>query len=1155
MKNKALHQDFFREIKGSLNRFLSILFIVAMGVAFFSGIRASEPDMRLTADAYFDRQNTMDLRVVGTLGLTDEDVKALSAVDGVKAVEPSYMTDVKSVIDGNEKVLHLEALTNLNAVVLQNGRLPSAPDECLLEASAMEGYGLSIGDRLPLRTGTEDDMSQTLASDELTIVGSCASPLYISFDKGTASIGSGKVDLVAFVPQNAFTMEAYPQIWITADGAIEQTAYTDDYISLIAAVQQQVEAIADVRCQARYEEVTAEAHQELSDAENELEQARQEANEELDRARRQLESGQVALESGKRELAKQNAQLKQAAGKLASSRFQLDQGWGSWRNGAAKLEQGRAEYESRRNELLTGLGQLEQGRNALRQSEQALDANRLKLQEGQRQWEAGQKEYEESLGRLEAAEAELEQSKQTLHQLNQLINAGMANEAQIAAAAALQNAIEQTIPVLEAARQELAQAEATLNQTRKELDDGQKVLDEGLQNILQQKSVLDATEQTLQEGILQLSEAKNVLDQNSSELNTAKAELDIGESEYAKALLQLEQGQQQWAMGQAALKEKESELNDGWLQYEQSRLEAENELSEAAVELADARASLSEITLPDWYVTDRDNMANYAGYGENADRMRAIGRVFPVLFFLVAALVSLTTMTRMVEEERTQIGTMKALGYGKGAIAMKYIGYALLATLCGSLLGLLAGQKLFPFVIIRAYGILYPNMDTLVIPYHPGYSIMATAAALACTLTATWFSCYRALAGQPAELMRPEPPKSGKRVLLERITPLWKRLSFTWKSTVRNLFRYKKRFFMTVLGIGGCMALMLVGFGLKDSIMDIVRLQYQRIQLYDATVIVSDKATAQENERMSQYLQEQRELDGYLRTSNKLVTAQHDEKEWDVYLTIPESTQALDQFLQFYKRGTDDSYTLGDEGAILTEKAAKQLGVSAGDSLVLQLDAKRIEVPVSAVCENYLQHYIYLSPALYERLSGNSPDYNAIIFRMAQGQEDALESICEVLLADHPVLAVNYSRNLQQQLNDMLQSLDAVILVLILSAGLLAFVVLYNLNNINITERRRELATLKVLGFYDVEVSTYVFRENILLTLIGALAGCGFGIILHRFIIETVEIEMCMFGRTINFPSFVYSIVCTLAFSLLVNLVMHRKLKKIDMVESLKSVE
>ena len=536
--------------------------------------------------------------------------------------------------------------------------------------------------------------------------------------------------------------------------------------------------------------------------------------------------------------------------------------------------------------------------------------------------------------------------------------------------------------------------------------------------------------------------------------------------------------------------------------------------------------------------------------------MRAIGSVFPVLFFLVAALVSLTTMTRMVEEQRIQIGTLKALGYSKFWIAVKYVGYALAATLGGSVAGVLFGQKVFPYIIVTAYKIMYTHIPDVVIPYDMGYALAASGAAILCTMAATISACYRALMAQPAELMRPEAPKSGKRVFLEHIPWIWGHLNFTWKSTVRNLLRYKKRFFMTVFGIGGCMALMLVGYGLKDSIMDIARLQYREIQIYDLMAVIDEDMNDEEKADVDGLLENDDRIsvfmDGYMRLSE----ISFGDKTKDIYLYIPSRLENLEQFVIFSDRVSGETWEMSEDSAILTEKAARDMGVSVGDEIQIELeDNEKITVQVTDICENYLSHYIYLAPQLYEKLTGEAPDYNCIFADLKEDYEGELTSVGEGLLKNDGILTVSYTNNMESQLEDMLSVLDDVIVVLIISAGMLAFVVLYNLNNININERKRELATLKVLGFYNMEVANYVYRENILLTVIGAIAGVFLGKILHQFVIQTVEVEMTMFGRNINLPSYIYAIAFTILFSLLVNLVMYFKLKKINMVESLKSVE
>ena len=561
--------------------------------------------------------------------------------------------------------------------------------------------------------------------------------------------------------------------------------------------------------------------------------------------------------------------------------------------------------------------------------------------------------------------------------------------------------------------------------------------------------------------------------------------------------------------------------------------------------------------MPEWIIYDRSSLSEYTGFGDNADRMKNIGEVFPVLFFLVAALISLTTMTRMVEEERTQIGTMKALGYSKWPIMSKYVYYALLATVGGSVFGALIGEKVFPWVIIRAYEIMYhiPNLE---IPYNLQFALIATGAAVFCTMAATLASCYKELSETPASLMRPPAPKQGKRVLLERVTFIWKHLSFTWKSTIRNLFRYKKRFFMTIFGIGGCMALMLVGFGIRDSVTNIAVLQYGELQLYDGMVILNEDASDPQIEELEEFLSENPKASEKLPAVMKKVkmTSSSASGNQEVYLVVPENLDDFSKFFVLRDRRTKTPYTLDESGIVLAEKTAKQLGAGVGDTVeIVEDNGKNKEAKVSAICENYVSNYAYMAPGMYKELYGDEAKYNSIFFMTPEHDSASASQLGQEALKYKGALSVSYTGSVMNEVNDMLSSLDTVIVVLITSAGMLAFVVLYNLNNININERKRELATFKVLGFYDKEVSAYVYRENILLTLIGAAVGSGLGTILHRFVIVTVEVDAAMFGRNIEPLSFVYSILFTFAFSLFVNGVMYFKLKKIDMVESLKSIE
>ena len=697
---------------------------------------------------------------------------------------------------------------------------------------------------------------------------------------------------------------------------------------------------------------------------------------------------------------------------------------------------------------------------------------------------------------------------------------------------------------LDAKEKALLQQEQTLAAQEEELLSAGRQITDGKSQIAAARYQLDSTKSQITDGKAQILSAWALLNEKEDTLNASKAQLASGEQELADGRSEYEQ----------AAKEAEEQITDG-----QAKItDGEKQLTDAKQQIADAKAEIKKIENPKWYVQTReDALTEYQGYGDNADRMRSIGKVFPVLFFLVAALISLTTMTRMVEEQRVQIGTMKALGYGKAAIAGKYIGYALIATLGGSIFGVLAGEKILPFIIIYAYMILYKHLPAILVPYHMSYALQASGIAVACTLIATIASCYKELAAEPAELMRPAAPKQGKRILLERIGIIWKHLNFTWKSTVRNLIRYKKRFFMTIFGIGGCMALMVVGFGLKDCIYEIVSLQYEKVQFYDAATYMSDDISEENRQQLHDYLDQNADIKETIEARMQKTDVKSASGKKTLYLMVPSDNEKIEDFLSFHSRtNKDEVYSLKKDEVILTEKMASLLNVKVGDELTIEDEDRGDQtVTVGAICENYMSHYLYLSPEKYEELYGVPAEYNTIIYSVKDGKDDQIEKIGTKLLSMDGVLNVSYTSSIEGRLDDMLRSLNLVIVVLIVSAGMLAFVVLYNLNNINITERQRELATLKVLGFYDGEVASYVYRENILLTIIGSVVGMVLGNLLHRYIILTVEVEEAMFGRQIHWQSYLYSFLFTVAFSLFVNWVMFYKLKKIDMVESLKSVE
>lgn len=1355
---KALRKEFWMEIRKSKSRFISILLIVALGVAFFSGIQASSPDMRYSGDAYYDESSLMDIKVVGTMGLTSDDVSSIESIDGIESAEGAWSTDVMCGEGQKQKVLHIESINDaVNKLDVQEGRLPEKSGEIFLDSTFASANEYKVGDKVALR---EDGDSTLLVTAEYTVVGTGRSPLYISFNRGNTTLGTGEVNGFGYVLPEDFDQEIYTQIYVTVHGAKGLTSYTDGYENLIAKIKGRVENIADDRCQIRLAAVKADAQEEIDDAQKKLDDGKKEADEKLADAKEELDKGEKDLEDGRKEyedgksqledakteladgkkqledakteladgktqledakaqLADGKSQLESAKSQLSSSksqldtaRSQLDDGWSQVNAAKAQLADGQAQLDSAQKQVTSGLAELEENQKTLDENKAKLADGKAQLEVGEQQLEAakqtlttkqseldqskaeitagqqqiestrtqlnaqkqqitdglsqvsaGEAQLQEGISALESAKAQLTELQSQLEIVRASYNAALENPdasqeeidilaAQVSALEEQEAAVSQQIQAseaqIESQRQQLAatrselesglaavedglsqlsQKESELNAGREQITAGQAEIDAGWIQIQEQENTLaaskaeiEAGEQELEKGQKQLKAAKKKLnkaqkeiDSNAETLAAGQAELDANveklndsEAQYASGLEQYNSGARQIAENEAKLtsgeqeiaeneakladgekeiadnekkladgekeitdnekklqdavkdlKKGEKDLADGKKEYEDAKKDAEDEIAENQQKLDDAKKELEDLEMPEWMVTDREELPEYTDYGDNADRLRNIGQVFPVIFFLVAALISLTTMTRMVEEQRTQIGTLKALGYKKSAIAAKYICYAFFATLLGSVLGMLIGEKIIPYIIITAYGIMYHNVaNTISIDYQPGFALIASTASVVCTVGATLFASGKELQETPASLMRPPAPKEGKRVLLERLTFIWKHLSFSWKSTIRNLFRYKKRLIMTVFGIAGSMGLMLVGFGIQDSISDIAAIQYRELQHYDGMVIEDSDATEEEHAELFEYMKENEQIAHCNRVQMTKISAPKGSSNISIYLFVPESLSEFARDVTLKNRITGETYELTDEGAAISEKTASLLGLKVGDMIPLKKGDKEYKVRVAVITENYMSHYLYMTPRVYEQTFGEMPEYENIVFTMQEDCKDDLEMAGTRILANPGALSISYTSSLASQVDRMLSTLDAVILVLIVSAGMLAFVVLYNLNNINITERQRELATLKVLGFYDGEVSQYVLRENVILTVLGIMFGAVFGILIHRYVITTVEVDAVMFGRNIKPLSFLYSGILTSIFSIVVNGVMHFKLKTIDMVESLKSVE
>ena len=1198
-KNR-LTTDAFREIRNTFNRYVSILVLAALAVAFLSGLRTSAPDMQYTADNYYDRTSLMDGYVLSTLGLTDEDLDALAGAEGIESVEGCRDLDAVAI----DRIVNVRSMPEkLNLLEVEEGRLPRAADECVTESLLLVKLGLQVGDRLELAL-TEDNEGD-LANTAYTIVGVVNSPLYVGLDRGASSLGSGSVDAFVYVPGENFTFDYYTCAYFTGDGLAALDTYGDEYEDRIDALVDSLDGLADERAQVRHDTLIGDAQAELDDARREFEDAKADAEKELADAWQELQDGRKELDDGwadyydgeetyAREIADAEKKLADALADLRQGEVDLEDGRREYEDGLAEYQDGLKKYEDGWAEYQDGLADYEEGRAEYEDGLKEYEGGKKKYEDGLKEYEDGKKQYQDSETAYRKGQAEYRSGKSRLDQQQAQVTAGLeqyyaalkaaegtpmydalvaqlapqkaaldAAQAQLDAGYAQLNAAKAE---LSAGKLELDKAKKQLNEAKKELDEAQAELDDAQAELDDAKAELDDAQAQLDDAKAELDDAKAELDDARIELEDARAELERGETdlrdgwaEYDDGVAELRKarvdGRQELDDALAELNDGEKEYADGLEEYEDGKKEADEEIADAQKKLDDAQDELDDVEDCEWYVLSRFTNAGIVGYSQDSDRVGNLANVFPVIFFLVAALACLTTMTRMVEEQRTQIGSLKAMGFSRLAISKKYIGYAFSASLVGGILGLGLGCTLIPLVIANAFNIMYA-IPALEFKPQVGLYVLSVLAAVLCTTGAALWACLSTLIDTPANLMRPRAPKAGRRVLLERVGIIWKRLTFTWKVTMRNLFRYQRRFWMTVIGIGGCTALIVTGFGLHESIFSILNEQFDHVFLYDATVGLDTKVRDYELAEVERYLTDSPWVEDYLITSEKLMEASSGGPAQNIYLFAVGDLERFNEFIRLGHRLDSEPVTLPDGGVVITEKLSELLGVSVGDSITLEEDGKRVEAVVSDIAENYVSHYIYVSETCYQELFGEGPEQNVMLLRYTDGAGEAeSDTVSSQLMALDGVDSYSYIATLRDNFTDSMEAIDYAVVIIIAAAAALAFVVLYNLTNINITERVRELATLKVLGFFDREVTAYVYRENLFLTLFGIVLGLVMGRYLHAWMVLTVEVELVMFGRTAPPYAYVLAAVLTVVFSVAVNIAAHFKLKKVDMVESLKTVE
>lgn len=1209
MKN-AMRKDFWREIQHTRSRFFSIMILVALSVAFLSGLKATAPDMKRTGDDYLDSLHLADIQVLSTLGLTDDDITSLRAQDKVEDAEGEYVIDAFASSDSLDAVVKVLSLTGrgINEVLLRDGRMPERADECVVEENMLSLMSISIGDTITLTPG--DDLSDALAQDTYTVVGTVRSPVYLAVERGTSTLGSGTVKAYLYLPREAFTLDYYTAAYVRVSGAAEMTAFYDDYDDYIDAVIDELEPFGDARAQLRHDDLVDEATEKLDDAQKELDDAKAEADEKLGDARKELADARRKLDDGWKDYYDGQQELKDARAELDDAKIELDDGEMQYLNGMEEYEDALDEYEKGRAEYEDGLAQYEDGVKELESGEKELAAGRRQLESGERQLEELAKTVTDALaaagspyggapeklledlgrgdsaaiaatdgalnnmraqitGGIAKAQSKIDEMQDQLvtvntaiDQLSQIPPEYMTPEQKqmLAEAQAAKPQLEAGIATAQATKAELEENLSQLNSiSASSLAASKRELDDGWDEYYAGEAELDAGRKELRDAKMELDDAKAQLDDAPAQLADAKKELSDARKKLDDGWKDYYDGEAQYADGVKELSDAYTELTDGerdyrkgLREYADGKAEADEKIADAQEKITDARRKVADIDSCEWYIFSRSYNPGYTGFGQDADRMANLASVLPIIFFLVAALVCLTTMTRMVEEQRVQIGALKALGYSRLAISWKYIGYGLLPSLVGGVLGLVIGYILFPKMIFTAYQIMY-QMPDIELHAYTDISLFSVLAAVACTTVATLWACLATLRETPASLMRPRTPKAGKRVFLEYIKPLWRRMSFIHKVTARNLFRYQKRFWMTVIGIGGCTALIIAGFGMRSSLLFTMSRQYDELFHYSAQVTLADNALPEERAAVEDFLEHDSRVVNYIpcaASSATVVTPSYSTTAYVEVMASDEIGKVVDLF--DYKSG--DPITMGDEGVYIDQKLSELLKVSVGDTFFLDGDV-RGDVTVAGIYEHYTGHFIYMTPGYYENALHADGEPNAYLLNFTSDDTDTCNAIFEKLLDMSGVATTSRMRDTQDTYMHSMERVDFVVVIIILAAAALAMVVLFNLSNINITERQRELATIKLLGFYDGEVSAYVYRENIVLTVFGILLGCFMGHWLHIYLVRSTEIDLMMFGRQTAPSAYVYAAILTALFSLLVNVLAHFKMKKIDMVESLKSAE
>lgn len=1108
---KALRKNTRRSISGSLGRYIAILLIIMLGVAFLTGLRDTRPIMSATETAYVKNTKLYDLRLISTIGFDADDVAAVQKADGVVAAAGSVNADFIWQHDNKERVYRAHMLTdNINEPVLTAGRMPENGSECLIDSNRFSED--MIGQTIEISDSNDEDTKKNFKYSTYTVVGLADSPLYIHTLRGTTSLGDGTLQGFVLIPEDGFDFEYYTELYVTCTD--EFPLYSDDYDDYIDTFSDTVEAAATASVNARFDRLTSDGKAEISDAENELNDKKAEAETELADAKAQLDDAKETITSGETELADAKKQLDDAKAQLDAGAEQIQPGFTSWESA---LQSGFDAYYS-------GKQQLE---DALAESQAQIDAARADLNEKKAQLTAGFAALDEAQAQLDAVKDMLDPAEAEAQQT--------ALDMQRAALNQNQTQLDDAEAVLNEQDAALTAQEAQLTETGKQLDEAETALS-------QMRTLLDVGQNDYTDGIAQLEYQRKTQTAKLDEAYNSLITFQNGIKEYNEGLSSYNDGVKELADGKA-------EYEDGLKDYEDGKKEFDEQISDAEQKIADAKQEFADLKKPELYVLTRDTNAGYVSFESDSTIVEKLSGLFPIFFFLIAALVCSTTMTRMIDDERTQIGTLRALGYSRGSILAKYLLYSGSAAALGCVIGYFAGGYVFPFVIWTAYGMLY-SIPGFVILYDPVLFVIALAASLLCSAGTTYLALRIEMQNMPANLIRPKTPAAGKRIFLERITPLWKRLKFLHKVSLRNIFRFKKRMIMMILGIAGCTALVLTGFGIHDSVANIANFQFDDIQKYDVSAQFSDTLTEDKINKVES--DHKSELDAATAVQMTSGDVTGDSITKSAYIVASDDPAITDIF-DLHIDGETVPYP-GKGEVLLTEKLAELTDIKTGDTVTVSVsDTEKAELKVAGLVENYVQNYLYMTGETYAMVADKGYEPKTLLLRVNDSADEY--ALSAALSKTDGVSSVSVVTDTRNMIDQMMQSLNYVVALVLISAGALAFIVLFNLGNINLTERVREIATIKVLGFHSGETGAYVFRENIILSMMGIVVGLPLGVLLHTFVLMQIRVDMVSFKAVIAPVSFLLTVVMVVLFTVITDLVMRKKIAKIDMAESLKSIE